>query len=123
MTTTPTTGFWAEVKAWLRQDSTVTGLGVFAALAVGTVTQALGHQIEWTAAASTITAGLVHLAMPGNSAAQAAASKVAYDLVQAAMQKKLAASLPELFADSVAVAQALHAPAPVTTTTTTGTPT
>ncbi len=64
--------------------------------------------MEWTAAAGLLTGGLVHLALPGNSKAQADAAKAAQDLLDAALKKKLAVAMPELFGDGMALVQDLQ---------------
>lgn len=108
-----------SLKSFLAQPSTILGLGTAAATIAGLIAHAITHDITVSAAAGGAAFALVHVALPDNSAAQTSIEKLTSDAVTAIVQKKLAASLPLLFTDGVAVAQAF---APATTVTTTVTP-
>ena len=104
----------SDVKAWLATPSTILGIGVAGATISGLVAHAMTGSISWTFGAAGIVGALVHIVLPDNSAAQTSIEKLATDAITAVVQKKLTAALPTLFADAVAVEQAVVvAPVPV----------
>lgn len=104
-----------SVESWLRQPSTIHGLGVLAAAAGAALAHVTTGNPTVDAAVAAGAYVLVHLGVNDNSATAQALDKLATDIATAAMQKKLAAAMPELFGDGVAVASALATqPAPTT---------
>lgn len=107
-----------NIKAIIQQPSTILGIGTLIGTIAGIVAHVLTHDTTATAGAGAIVFAIVHMVMPDNSAAPSAVEKLATDTVAAIMQQRLAAALPALFADGVAVVQAFQPPpaaAPVVT--------
>lgn len=104
----------ASVKAWISQPSTITGLGVAAGTISGLVAHVITHDATLSAGVAGSIIALVHVAIPDNSAAETSIDTLVRDVVNAAVQRRLAASLPALLADASAAVQAVVAhPAPV----------
>lgn len=96
-----------SIMAWLRQDTTINGIGLLAGTIAGAVTQVMTHQAELSASAGVVAAAAIHLIAPGNAREASTIEKLATDMVQAAVQRKLAAAMPGLIEDGAAVMQAL----------------
>ncbi len=106
-------------KEWLTQPTTITGLGAAAATISGLIAHVITGDTTAAVAAGGAAYALVAVALPDNTAAANSIEKLITDAVTAAAQHKLAAALPMLIQDGLAVAAAFGAPAvPVTTTTT-----
>lgn len=101
------------LKAWLAQPSTILGLGAFAATICGLIAHVLTHDTTAATAAGMAAFALVHIALPDNSAASSSVEKLVTDAVTAAAQKRLAAAIPMLVSDSMAVFAALAPVAPL----------
>lgn len=96
-----------DLKAWLAQPSTILGFGMAGATISGIVAHLATGSLTWTAGAAGIAGALIHIVMPDNSAAQTSIERLATDAITAIVQKKLTLALPTLFADAVAVEQAV----------------
>lgn len=107
--------------SWLRQPTTVIGLGVIIGGLVGYGVWLLTHDGGATLLGASLAAGVVKIALPDNTAAASAAQKLVDDALIAITQKNVrAAVLRSLLGDAETLLTAL-APAPATTTTTTTT--
>lgn len=102
----------ASFNAWRKQPTTILGIAGIVGTVSGYIAHALAHDITVTTAVGLSAASIVHIAMPDNSAAPSSVEKLAVDAVTAIATQKLAASIPLLVGDAVAVAQAVQAPAP-----------
>lgn len=98
------------LKAWLAQPTTILGVGMAAATVSGILMHIATGSMTWTAGAVGIAGALVHIALPDNSAAATSIEKLATDVITAAVQQKLSAALPTIFADAGSVAQAIIVP-------------
>lgn len=103
-----------NIDTWLRQPTTVLGLGTLG----GTVTAAMAHYAIGGNAALSLGVGsiafaMVHLVVNDNSVAPSKVETLVTDAVTAIVSKNLAAALPGLLKDGMAVATALQ-PAPST---------
>lgn len=108
----------ASFNAWRKQPTTILGIAGIVGTVSGYVAHVLTHDITATTAVGLSAASIVHIAMPDNSAAPTSVEKLAVDAVTAIATRKLSASIPLLFGDAVAVAQAVQtppSPAPVVT--------
>lgn len=109
----------AKFATWLRQPSTIVGIGSLIGIATGCVTHLLTHDTTASVALGGAVASLVHIVMPDNSGAATAAQTLTQDVVTAAVQKRLRDSLPALIADvnamlnAAVVQQLVPTPAPV----------
>ena len=103
----------ASIKAWLKQPSTIHGLGVAFGTVAGLVAQALTHDTTWSVAAGGSAYALMHVVLPDNSGAQSSIEKLVTDTVTAAAQKRLAEALPSLVQEGLAVVSAFKAPTTV----------
>lgn len=101
------------LKAWLNQPTTITGLGTAAATLSGLIAHVLTHDATTAVAAGGSAYALIHVVLPDNSGAASSVEKLVTDAVTAAAQKKLAAALPMLIQDGLAVVNSIAAPAPV----------
>lgn len=99
------------LTSWLKQPTTINGIGALVGVAGGAVAYALTHSGEWAASAALVAGGIVHIAMPDNSAEQSAVEKLTSDAVNAAIAHRLNAALPELLGDGLAVMKAAAPPA------------
>lgn len=106
-----------DFRAWLKQPTTINGIALLIAGSAGTIAGMLTHNVEIAAGAGVLAGGLVHVAMPDNSAAAASVSKLVTDIVRAELQHRLSASAPQLIADMMGVVNDLPKhdapPAPV----------
>jgi len=109
-----------NIPAILKQPSTILGIAGVISTISATVAHVLTHDTTITLAAGVIAGSIVHIAMPDNTGAQSSIEKLVTDAVTAAAQKRLAAAMPMLVQDGLAVMASFTAPAaPVTVTTTT----
>lgn len=99
------------IKEWLAQPTTITGIGTAAATISGLVAHVLTGDTTVSAAAGAAAYALVHVALPDNSAAASSVEKLVTDAVTAAAQRKLAAALPGLTQDGLAVVNSIAVPA------------
>lgn len=99
-----------SVKAWLQQPTTIMGISGLVGTLSGIAAHALTHDTTVTTAVGLGAASIMHVVMPDNSAAPSAVEKLAVDAITAVAQKKLAASIPMLFADAMAVVQDVQPP-------------
>lgn len=95
----------AGMTAWLRQPTTIIGLGTAAATIAHSVSAALAHQMSWPIALGGMAFAVVAMVIPDNTTAQADARKAAVDVATALLSKRLAEMAPVLFADASAVAR------------------
>lgn len=109
----------AAFKAWINQPSTILGLGTFGATVSALIAHVLTHDTTVSAASGAAAFALVHVVLPDNSGAASSVEKLVTDAVTAAAQKKLAAALPGLIQDGLAVVNSIAAPVTTVTTTTT----
>lgn len=112
-----------DIQAFIKQPSTILGLGTLAGTIGGIVAHILTHDTTVTAGVGAIAFAAVHVFMPDNSAAPSAVEKLATDAITAIMQKRLAAAMPLLFADTVAVVDAFKTTSATVTAPTAPTPT
>jgi hypothetical protein len=103
----------ASIKSHLCDKTSIIGISGIVATAAGLVAHAMTHDITWSAAAFGILGSTMAVILPENKAAQSSIEKFVSDTVTAAAQKRLAAMLPTLIQDGMAVATALTPPAPV----------
>ncbi len=103
------------IKAWLAQPSTILGISGIVGTAAAAIAHVLTHDMTATLAAGTIAASMVHVGMPDNSNAPKAIQQLVTDAATAMLQNKLAAMLPVLLSDGMAVVTALQAPATAVT--------
>ncbi len=102
------------VKAWIMQPTTIHGLGLIVGVFGAFLAHLITHDVATDAAVGIAISGAVKVVLPDNSAASAPIEKLAKDTIQAAVQGRLAVMLPTLFADGVAVLNAVQTPATVT---------
>lgn len=102
-----------KLKAWLKQPTTVTGIAAFVSAVVVVVAHVITKDVTIDAAAAAVAYSLMHLIMPDNSGAASSVEKLVQDAANAVIQKKLAATMPALLADTVAVIQSSQPVAPV----------
>lgn len=95
-----------NLSAWLKQPSTITGLAAFAGAAATAVAGILTHSTDLAAGIGAIAFAAVHVALPDNTTEAASVQKLVSDAVHAAVEKRLAASLPQLVSDVSAVVAA-----------------
>lgn len=103
----------ASVWAWLRQPSTISGLGTLLGGAAGLL--AYGTHAADTSSALAIAAGVkaaVSVGIPDNSAVQTPMMKLVGDAVSAMVAKNLPAAMPLLVSDGAALAAAIAAAPP-----------
>src|ERR1700723_69229 len=100
------------IQETLKQPSTILGIAGLIGTTAGTIAHILTRDMALSVGVATIAGSIVHIVMPDNSGAQSSIEKLVTDAVTAAAQKKLAAALPMLVQDGLAVVTALT-PAPV----------
>lgn len=108
-----------DLKAWLAQPSTIKGFASVGGILAAAATHLLTHDLTTAATAGGMVYGLVHIAMPDNTGAPSSVEKLVTDAATAVAQKRLAAAMPQLLADTMAVVQSFQPPAGSTTVTTT----
>lgn len=101
-----------------KQPSTILGIAGLIGTTAGTIAHILTRDMALSVGVATIAGSIVHIVMPDNSGAQSSIEKLVTDAVTAGAQKRLAAAMPLLIQDGLAVVNAF-ATAPVTITTTT----
>lgn len=107
---------------WLRQPTTVIGVGVLVGGIVGYVVWILTHDGGSTLLGASLAAGIVKIALPDNTTAGAAVQTLVSDALTALVQKNVrAAVLKTLLGDAEALFAAIQPPTTATTTTTTTT--
>lgn len=100
-----------DFKKWLRQPSTIDGIGYVVGVAAASVAQVLTHQNLMSVAIGTVAKAFVHLAINDASAeapADNSIEKLVTDTVTAIAQKKVAAAMPALTADVLTTLGTLH---------------
>lgn len=108
-----------KITAWLKQPTTINGLGALAATLVMGAVYLVTRNSVYTGMAGTLTFGILHVAVNDNSTEPSDVEKLAIDAAQALITKKITAAIPTLLADVTAVAKDMTAPAaPVTPPTT-----
>ena len=106
-----------SIQRWLREPTTVVGIGLAVGTTAGAAAHALGGDTSWSVASGSVVAALVHMALPDNTSAPGAAAVLAEDVVSAVVGGKapspaaLAVDLAKV-ADAVASSAAPSAPRP-----------
>lgn len=101
-----------NLLGWLRQPTTIIGIGTGIGTIAHALALALAHQANWPVTAGGVVFALVCMVIPDNTTAQADARKAAVDLTTAAQNKNLADMAPTLFADAAALARDIAPVAP-----------
>lgn len=101
-----------DLKSWLKQPSTVTGMAGLATTIVWAIAHVTTHDTTIAIAAAGVAGSAVAIALPDNSAAKSSVEKLVTDAVQATVQHRVAAAIPTLAADALAAVQAMTQPAP-----------
>lgn len=91
-----------SIASWIRQPTTIIGLGTCAGTVGMLTVQATSGQISWPVAAFGLGGALVMLVLPDNTTAKADAGKLAEDVATAIITKN-AAALPNIAKDTAAV--------------------
>lgn len=114
--------------ALLKQPSTILGLGAIAGVGAAFVAHLVSHDMTVSLALGGLAFGVVHILLPDNTGAPSSVEQLVNDAATAVAQQRLAAAMPQLMADTIAVIKSFTpAPPPsvtvpsvaVTTTTTT----
>lgn len=96
-------------QKWIKQPSTITGIGVACATAAGFIAKAVSGDVSWGLAAGGVVAAGVHLVMPDNSAVMRPVEQFVADAVEAGVTKRWQQEAPQLIRDGVKVADAVAA--------------
>ncbi len=105
-----------NIPAILKQPTTIKGIAAVAGVLTGAATHLALHDTTLTATIGGLVYGLVHIALPDNSGAPSSVEQLVTDAATAVAQKRLAAAMPQLLADTLAVVQSVqgpHAPVPL----------
>jgi hypothetical protein len=97
----------SKLSDWLKQPSSITGLGLFASTLIGVGTKLLTHDTTAAVSAGMVAGAVVHLALPDNTAMLAVVERDATDLATALATKQLQAMAPKLLSDAMATLGAL----------------
>lgn len=100
-------------NTWIRQPSTIMGLGMFGGLVVGGLSHLVtgNPMIDGTAAA--VTFGLVHLGIDDHSAVAQAAGRLEGDVATAITSRNPAGNIVQTLEDAAALARLMQAASPV----------
>lgn len=101
-----------DFQAFLKQPTTIHGLGAIAAAVVGAATQYFAHEASLSAAIAVAVHGVVNVVMKDNTSGQQSVEKLFADTAEAIMEKKVAAMIPALAADALATMKDIQTPAP-----------
>lgn len=96
----------ATLKAWLRQTSTIHGIGVLVGAGAAAVAYAFTHDAKTAGVVWGSTFGIVCVAMNDNTGDKSSVEQLASDAIQAVVTQRVGAMLPTLGADLVRVFQA-----------------
>jgi hypothetical protein len=97
----------SKLTDWLKQPSTITGIAAFVGTAAGLIAHYLTHDATLSVTVGGLVYGAVHVVVPDNTAAASSAEKLVTDAVNAIVQKKVAAMVPQLAADAFALFNAV----------------
>lgn len=104
-----------DVEAWLKQPTTIHGIGALAAAAAGFGVFFATGNVEGAIGATTFVYGAVHMILPDNSKSGSSVEHFVEDAVKAVAEKRVAAMLPALVADAHAAFLSNVSAAAVTT--------
>jgi hypothetical protein len=99
------------IQETLKQPTTILGVAGLVGTTAGTIAHVLTHDMALAVGVATVAGSIVHILMPDNSGAQSSIEKLVTDAVTAGAQKRLAAAMPLLIQDGMAVVASLAAPA------------
>ena len=102
----------SAVQKWLRDPTTINGLGVAAGVIAGAVAHALSGSGGWALALGASATALLHVVMPSQSQFPTDVGVLVQDVARAAIEKRLAAQLPTLAEEGLRAIAALSPPAP-----------
>ena len=97
-----------SVSTWIRQPTTILGLGVGLGTVAATAVYYFTGNPEYAAAAAGAVFTALHVGINDNSALPTDVEKLAIDSATALLNKRLTAAAPALFTDAVAVANDLR---------------
>ena len=64
-----------NISAWLRQPTTIKGIGAVLGVIIGAVAQLASHDVTISGAVLVVVYGIVHIILPDNSGAQSSVGK------------------------------------------------
>lgn len=99
----------AALAAWMKQPTTVTGIAGFMATLAYAAAHLVSHDMPVATVLAGVAASLTAMILPDNSAAKTSIEQLVQDSVTAAANQHLAAALPALVQDAVAVVRSVSA--------------
>ena len=88
-----------RLQTWLRDPTTINGLGGAMGVIAGAVAHALTGSLGWAQVLGISTAAVVHVVLPSGSTVPSSAETLVRDAASAVFERHLAQAMPRLLAD------------------------